>query len=154
MKRETGKTPDLGFYDLDGETKNVLEEVWDCLIILDAARFDFFRDVYKNYLGGDLKKAVSPATTTMMWLNNVFKDFYDDIVYVSANPYINSRIEVTDQYGFKFDGKRHFFKVIDVWKFGWSERLGSVPPNSVNDAIFRIKKKYRRILKNPLEEDS
>ena len=143
MKRETGNTQDLGLYELDGKTKNVLEEDWDYLIILDACRFDFFKDLYRNYLDGDLKKAISPATTTMMWLNRVFKDFYEDIVYVSANPYINSKIEVRDQYGFKFDGKKHFFKVADVWKFGWDKQLGTVPPNSVNDAIFKIKGNYK-----------
>jgi hypothetical protein len=135
MKIERGNTHDLGFYDIGGETKNVLEENWDYLIILDAGRFDFFNDLYRNHLNGNLKKAISPATTTMMWLNKVFTDFYEDIVYVSANPYINSRIAVTDQYGLKFEGKKHFFKVVDVWKFGWDERLGTVHPNSVNDAI-------------------
>jgi hypothetical protein len=143
MKIERGNTHDLGFYDIGGETKNVLEENWDYLIILDAGRFDFFNDLYRNHLNGNLKKAISPATTTMMWLNKVFTDFYEDIVYVSANPYINSRIAVTDQYGLKFEGKKHFFKVVDVWKFGWDERLGTVHPNSVNDAIFKIKENYK-----------
>lgn len=141
--RKTEVIGDLGVYKVDGEIKNLIEENWDYLIILDACRFDFFRDLYRNYLDGDLKKAVSPATTTMMWLDKVFKDYHEDIVYVSANPYINSKVEITGQYrGSKFNGKKHFFKVVDAWKFGWDEQLGSIPPNSVNDALFKIKESY------------
>ena len=52
----------------------------------------------------------------MDWLNKVFLNFYKDIIYISANPYINSKIEVKDSYGFKFDAKKHFYKIVDVWK--------------------------------------
>ena len=130
------------YYKVDGEVKNLLEENWDFLIILDACRYDFFEDLYRNYLDGELKKTISPATTTMEWLNKVFPDFYDDIVYVSANPYINSRIEVTDQYGLKFNGKKHF-KVVDVWKWGWDNKLGTIPPGEVNKAVFKAKDNYK-----------
>ncbi|RLI40718.1 hypothetical protein DRO69_12530, partial [Candidatus Bathyarchaeota archaeon] len=124
-------------YKVEGEAKNLLEEKWDFLIILDACRYDYFKDVYRNYLDGNVKKAISPALHTMDWLNKVFPDFYDDIVYISANPYINSKIEVTDQYGLKFDGKRHFFEVVDVWKWEWDFKLGTVPPHNVNEALFK-----------------
>lgn len=129
-------------YKVDGKTKNLLEENWDILIILDACRYDFFADLYRNYLGGELKKAVSPATTTMEWLNKIFTGFYDDIVYISANPYINSKMEVTDQYNLKFNGKKHF-EVVDVWIRGWDNNLGTVPPNELNKALFKAKNKYK-----------
>ena len=132
-----------GYYKVDGKAKNLLEENWDFLIILDACRYDFFEDVYRNYLDGNVKKAISPALHTMDWLNKVFPDFYDDIVYISANPYINSKIEVTDHYGFKFDGKKHFFRIVDVWKWGWESKLGTVPPGEVNKAVVKVKDNYR-----------
>jgi len=131
-----------GYYIVDGKTKNILEENWDFLIILDAARYDFFKKLYKNYLSGCLKRAISPATNTMEWFNRVFPSFYDDIVYVSANPYVNSKIEVTDRYGLKFDGKKHFYKIIDVWDWGWSSR--TVHPSKMKEAIIMVKNKYKK----------
>lgn len=132
-----------GYYKVDGKAKNLLEENWDFLIILDACRYDYFKDLYGNYLDGNVKKATSPAIHTMDWLNKVFTDFYDDIVYISANPYINSKIEVTDQYSLKFDGKKHFFKVVDVWKWGWDNKLGTVPPSEVNKAVVKVKDNHK-----------
>ena len=130
-------------YKVDGGIKNLLEENWDYLIILDACRYDYFKEIYGNYLDGEVKMAISPATTTMQWLNNVFTGFYDDIVYVSANPYINSKIEVTDQYSLKFNGKKHFFKVVDVWKWGWDNNLGTILPSEVNKATSKAKADYK-----------
>lgn len=130
-------------YTVDGDTKNLIEEDWDILIILDACRYDFFKDVYRNYLDGDVKKALSPAIHTMDWLNKVFPDFYDDVVYISANPYINSRIEVTDPSGNKFSGKNHFLKVINVWKWGWDKNMGTVHPSNVNKALFKAKDNHK-----------
>ncbi len=132
-----------GYYKVDGKAKNLLEEKWDFLIILDACRYDFFEDVYRNYLDGNVKKAISPALHTMDWLNKVFTGFYDDIVYISANPYINSKIEVTDHYGFKFDGKKHFFRIVDVWEWGWDNKLGTVLPSEVTKALFKAKDNYK-----------
>jgi len=130
-------------YKVDGKTKNLLEEKWDFLIILDACRYDYFKDVYRNYLDGNVKKAISPAIHTMDWLNKVFPNYYDNIVYISANPYINSKIEVTDPDGNKYKGKKHFFKIIDVWKWGWDSKLGTVPPGEVNKAVVKVKDNYR-----------
>jgi len=137
---------DEGYYEVNGEKKNLLEEDWDLLVILDACRFDFFKDLYtKKYkhLGGDLKKAISPATFTPVWLNKIFKGFYDDIVYVSSQPYVNSKTEAVDRYGFKFDAKKHFFKIIDVWKWGWVDQLGTVPPRFINEAFLKARDVYK-----------
>jgi len=112
----------MAYYKVDGENRNLVEEDWDFLIILDACRFDFFKELYmKKYkhIGGNLKKAISPVTFTTDWLDKNFKGFYDDIVYISANPYINSKVKGVASHGFEFDAKKHFFKVIDVWDWGW-----------------------------------
>lgn len=131
------------YYKVDGEAKNLLEESWDFLVVLDACRYDYFKDLYRNYLDGEVKKAISPALFTTDWLNKVFPNFYGDIVYVSANPYINSKIEVADHYGLKFEGKKHFLKVVDVWKWGWDNQLGTVPSNELNKTLFKIKNNYK-----------
>lgn len=134
-----------GYYKVEGEAKNLLEENWDFLIILDACRYDYFKDLYRNYLDGEVKKAISPGISTPDWVNKVFTDFYDDIVYISANPQINSKIGVAeDEHGLKFDAKKHFYKVIDVWKWGWNDEFGTVLPSQVNKAILKVKDDYKK----------
>ncbi|HHQ44669.1 MAG TPA: hypothetical protein ENN13_00850 [Candidatus Altiarchaeales archaeon] len=132
-------------YVVDGVSKNLLEEDWDCLIILDACRFDFFERQYRNYFSGEVKRAISSATETIEWLNIVFPNYYDDIVYVSANPYVNSRVETSNKkYGLVFDGKKHFHKVLDVWDWGWDDSLTSIRPETVSKAFLDVKDKYPR----------
>ena len=131
-----------GFYTVSQKSTCLLSEDWDYIIILDACRFDFFNEIYSKYLGGNARKAVSPATTTMQWLNIVFPDYYDDVIYISSNPYVNSKVNVSDQYGHSFDGKKHFHKVLDVWDWGWDGKLGTVLPETVNKAFLDVKDKY------------
>ncbi|KXB07236.1 hypothetical protein AKJ52_00715, partial [candidate division MSBL1 archaeon SCGC-AAA382C18] len=74
-----------------GKQVNLIKEKeWDCLIILDACRFDFFREVYKNYLDGELYKVISEGSQTSEWVRKTFRKEYFEAVYVSANPYVNS----------------------------------------------------------------
>lgn len=84
---------------------------WDCLIILDACRYDYFKNVYSDYLKGSLKKAYSPASYTPQWLKNIFDGDYDDVVYVSGNPYVNSK----GAGNFRFNHEK-FYDVIDEWE--------------------------------------
>ncbi|MFB6089061.1 MAG: hypothetical protein ABEK36_04755 [Candidatus Aenigmatarchaeota archaeon] len=84
-------------YTIDGEKINLTEEKWDYLIILDACRYDYFRDIYGNYFGkGIVRKAVSPATTTIEWLAKTFPDYYEDMIYISSSPFVKSRTSVED----------------------------------------------------------
>lgn len=67
----------------------VVNEEWDWLIILDACRYDYFKRLYSDYFNGKLEKRRSLASNTQNWLARNFVDYYDDIEYISANPYIN-----------------------------------------------------------------
>ncbi len=112
--------------------RNILNKNWDILIILDACRHDYFKNVYKNYFEGKLEKHISPASNTIEWCKKVFINKKDNIIYISPNPYINSKIKIKG-----FDAKRHFYKVIDVWDFGWDKKLGTVHPKEVNKAAIK-----------------
>jgi len=129
-----------GKYIVEGQAKNLLQEDWDYLIILDACRYDFFKKYYKKYIKkGQLKKAISPAKNTQDWLTLIFQDFYEDIVYISSNPFVNSigpRREV------EFNAKKHFKYIEDVWDWDWDENLGTVPPEKVLEAFYKVKSKY------------
>lgn len=107
-----------------------MDEQWDYLIILDACRYDYFERVWKKYFdSGQLSRRKTVGTVTLQWRDNSFKEYYDDVVYVSANPYINSAKAVKG-----FLGTDHFRKVYDVWKSGWDEGLGTVRPETVTAA--------------------
>lgn len=119
------------------EKVSVMEENWDYLIILDACRYDYFSKLYRGYLRGDLKKHVSLGSSTIEWCKKSFQKRYNDVVYISANPYINSKVEVKG-----FNAKDHFYRVIDVWSWGWNEDSGTVHPNEVNKAVRTFKNDY------------
>jgi len=96
---------------------------WNVLIILDACRSDYFE--YLCNMWGRFTELEVESCDTLTWLTMNFPDKYP-YVYVSGNPYCNSKIKVGD-----FLGGEHFKKVIDAWKWGWDERLMTVPPSRV-----------------------
>ena len=112
---------------------NVAQEDWNFLIILDACRYDYFEKLYRQYLNGTLYKKYSVGTSTNEWLNNSFPDFYDDIIYISANPHINASLEV---YG--YCAGKHFHQVHELWKDGWDNRIGTVRPETVTDRTITL----------------
>jgi hypothetical protein len=108
----------------------IMEEQWDYLIILDACRYDYFESVWKKYFkgDGDLTKVISVGSSTREWRDESFQNYYGDVCYISANPYINSIVPVKG-----FSGSRHFHKVYDLWKEGWDEKRGTVLPETVTN---------------------
>ncbi len=120
--------------------QNIMEEEWDYLIVLDACRFDFFEDIFEEYLSGTVQKRKSRGSSTLDWLVNSFPDKYD-ISYFSANPYINSKgvplneTKWGSNCNYSWNPTEHFSKIIDVWEFGWDEDLGTVPPEKLNKAF-------------------
>ncbi|MFX0133165.1 MAG: hypothetical protein ACFFDN_05930 [Candidatus Hodarchaeota archaeon] len=119
---------------------NVMKKNWDFLIILDACRYDYFERIYRqneNLFNGKLFKYKSIASSTMEWRNKSFKGYYNDIVYISTNPYINSTVSVEN-----FLGKDHFFKVYDIWNEGWDQKENTVLPDTVTNSVINLIKKH------------
>lgn len=95
---------------------NFLEEEWDYAIVLDACRFDLFKEV--NKIPGVLHKKRSLGSMTNEWVRNAIKREYKDMVLVTANPYL-SRIYLK---------QKPFFKNIPAWEIGWDDELLVTPP--------------------------
>lgn len=112
----------------------ITEKEWDYLIVLDACRFDYFQKI--NDLKGKLKKAYSLGSSTLEWRNKNFTRKHKDIIYVSANPFI-SNIKIKG-----FNGSHYFYKVYDVWKNGWNNKLHSVHPKEINKEAIQLTKEY------------
>jgi hypothetical protein len=118
--------------------EGIKNEDWDCLIVLDACRYDVFEKVYRDYLDGELSQGMSSCISTPGWLDGHFREGdYRDVVYISGNPHINSR-----KTGEGFNVRKCFHKVVDVWSFGWDNRLGTVHPREINDAFMKEFKRF------------
>jgi hypothetical protein len=46
------------------DSQRPFEREWDYLLVLDAARYDVFADVYEDYFEGELRKFDSGASAT------------------------------------------------------------------------------------------
>ncbi|MFX0095744.1 MAG: hypothetical protein ACFFBD_28660 [Candidatus Hodarchaeota archaeon] len=115
----------------------IMDEKWNYLIVLDACRYDYFSKLFDGVLPGKLEKVYSPAYCTVEWCIKSYPEYYEDVVYISANPYINSKAQVR---GFK--ASDHFFKIIDVWEWGWDEQLGTVHPQKINETTMNLQNQY------------
>jgi len=112
---------------------------WDTVIILDACRYDFYKLIRPCQLG------ISPGKDTCTSIPKMFPHRYSDVVYISANPYINSKLGHEMLKG--WIPRQHFFKVIDVWDWGWDEELGTVHPAYVEyEAIKWQKRGFRTVV--------
>ncbi|WP_339104227.1 hypothetical protein [Haloterrigena salinisoli] len=74
------------------EGVNLLNEDWDTLIILDACRYDIFKDsIGRMDLTGELSSKPSLGSATKEWVRNTFKEREEhDLVYVTANGWLKS----------------------------------------------------------------
>lgn len=116
--------------------KRVLKEEWDYLIVLDACRYDLFKEV--NHLPGKLEEAYSVGSHTVEWLKNNFAGKKaDDIVYISGNPQV-SPPKLKEWTG----SSNPFHHLENVWDWGWDSNLKTVKPSKVIDAALKLKNKY------------
>lgn len=112
-----------------------MEQNWDVLIVLNAPRYDYFKAVYSKFFGGDLRAVRSCGSATPEWFYNNFVDnHYSDVVYISANPYINSKT-CTRSYArgirrklIQFCAKHHVGRVVDAWMKALDEKTGYITP--------------------------
>lgn len=69
-----------------GEGIDVISKDWDNLIILDACRYDMFKEY--NTLGGELESVISKGSHSLDFCNNNFKGKrIHDTIYITTNPF-------------------------------------------------------------------
>lgn len=113
----------------DKESTNVMSEDWDNLIILDAARFDYFKD--ENNIGGYLQKRISQGRKSWGFIkqNFVGRNLHDT-VYVTANPFST---EIPD---------KTFHYIDHLHARGWDKHIGTVQPEKVLEAAIEAQGQY------------
>lgn len=112
----------------DGSGVDVTSESWDNLIILDACRYDAFAECID--IDGTLQSRISKGGQSLEFLEANFDSGpYNDIVYVSANPYTG---EIDSE----------FFKLINVWDTGWSSEYETVLPETLTEAAIEAHEEH------------
>lgn len=101
----------------------VHEGRWDTLLILDAMRYDVFKQL--NKIPGKLVKVTSPAPHTWPWLDAMFPHRYP-WTYFTAHPHIVHK-DIPD----RWRGDLHFDRVVPIWDKYWNNELGTVHPVDV-----------------------
>ncbi|WP_436345434.1 hypothetical protein [Natronorubrum sp. FCH18a] len=122
------------------EDQRFLESEWDYCVVLDACRYDVFSEIYDEYLDGRLEKRRSTGSSTPEWAYRTF-DGDHDIAYFSGNPFINdlgvplNELKWGASCDYEWSATDHISDVFDVWKTGWNDDLGTVPPESLAEAF-------------------
>lgn len=109
---------------------SVLEKPWDVLIVLDACRYDAFKQV--NWLPGRLHKIRSVASSSGVWAQKTFRKQCSNVVYVSASPIMS--YWMLNQ----IIGGCPFQEIVEVFRDGWDERTQTVHPCKVNEAFMAL----------------
>lgn len=99
----------------------VCKEEWDYLIVLDACRYDLFKDNYKELkIDGELEYRISRGGNTPEWIQENFQDNKnEEIVYISGNPFVYQL------------ARNNFFEMVNAWDFGWNEKFRTVLPETM-----------------------
>lgn len=123
-----------------------MEEEWDYLIVLDACRYDYFK-VLNDIVPGKLEKRLSVGPSTGTWIFRNFSDQNYDIVYVSGHPLVSPtalkrRSSKNLFKRWRSVGFNPFFKIDNVWSYGWDHKLDTVHPSTIRKAALRDAIKY------------
>ncbi|WP_266081598.1 alkaline phosphatase family protein [Haladaptatus caseinilyticus] len=139
------KTKDLAG---QGERVRLLRQEEEyLLIVLDACRYDFFKNIAPEYLTFDSIEPVrSEGRNTFEYVSRCWSGEYEDVEYISAATPVNSdsRSEydqdtLSQLYG-GYVPSEHISNIRDVWRESWDESIGITPPKAVTDAALETDK--------------
>jgi len=89
------------FDKMSNDGINFMDEDWDNCIIIDACRYDTFKE--KNTIPGDLKARRSKGSSTFeVFEKNFQNSTHHDTVYITANPVPRVKKWVPSQSGLEF----------------------------------------------------
>jgi len=111
----------------------VMDEQWDNLVILDACRYDTFKET--NTIAGMVSSRISRGSDTAEFLLENFTKYpkrttFTEIVYIAGNAWVSSLLS------------NRFHKIYSVWDYGWDDQLGTVPPQRVVEQALDAHAKY------------
>ena len=123
--------------DYNLSAPNIFDKGWDNLIILDACRYDAFKELIDEYeIEGDLEEEYSRGAATMEFLEANFPERdLSDTVYVTGTSMLYRMTVLEDH----FD--HNLYDIIDVWTDAEYER-GNASPDQMLNATRQAAEKY------------
>jgi hypothetical protein len=122
---------------------NILKNTdWNILIILDACRFDTFKKIIDEQYKDFTFCVNSEASDTLEWLKKHFNGNHFDTVYISGNPFVNSKNINAKEY----NAKDHFLTIIDSWDEGFDKSEGRIMPVAVYFDYLTLKYDYKKAI--------
>lgn len=107
---------------------DVMSQDWDNLIILDACRYDYFKN--QDIINGELKKVMSKGHKSAVFIEENFSNRkFHDTIYITTNPH------------FKNIDQNNFFKIHSLLKKS-DANLGTILPSDVVTESIKIHKKH------------
>lgn len=105
---------------------NVFDYDWDLLIVLDGCRVDTLRECAGDYgVLGSVDSTLSVGSSSMEWIEKTFTQKYTEEVsrtaYLTANPHSPTLSE---------RGRLVLATLDEIWRYGFDESLGTIPPRS------------------------
>lgn len=105
---------------------------WDVLVILDACRYDYFKEEYSRFFGGTPLKVYSSGDGTIQWIKDTWTERYPGLVYFMANPTMGNGLSKRLE---EWNPLDRFDEVIELWRTHWGET--TVHPRSVVDEFIK-----------------
>lgn len=123
----------LGRFRKKGEP--IYEKDWDLLIVLDACRVDLIQQVEDDYsFLNHPGTSISCGSMSKEWLEANFEQGYSDQIertaYITGNPFS------------KILADREFKLLDEVWKYGWDDKTGTIPPRPLTDRTISVMREY------------
>ncbi|KXA93649.1 hypothetical protein AKJ65_06120 [candidate division MSBL1 archaeon SCGC-AAA259E19] len=111
--------------------RNLLKKDSFALIVIDDCRYDFFDEVYRDYISGELLKVKSPGPHTYGWLPAVFSYAqFRNLQFFCAR----TTIKTHDIKARKFVPNGRGIDMIDIFPRK-NDNLGAVLPRDVNQRV-------------------
>jgi len=113
---------------IDG--KNIFDREWELCILLDACRVDALEASISDLSVPDeseinVSSIQSVGTASEEWMKQTFSTdsaALSETKYITGNPH-TAHVDKTDQ----------FAAVDEVWRYGWDDELGTVPPRAITE---------------------
>lgn len=108
-----------------------MDEKWNTLIVLDGCREDLFREVVDTSRFDSYETRTSAGSATNEWTKKNFAgQALTDTVYVTGNPVVSRQVQTA------------FHAFIEVWRDGFDENYGTVPPEPVTKAAIEAREEF------------
>ena len=131
-----GRLSRIGVEKINSEPEPIYEKEWDNLIIFDACRHDLFEEVTK----GEVEKRITVGGGTPKYIENTFSERnFDDIVYVTANPWFSPEKfkNLTGR-----EPEDVFHTIFHSYKDKWDESKSTVLPEKVLEDLKTAEKLF------------